>query len=66
MEVFLFDLKADQVVASFPVSAKTPGKVEYNASRGSPGGEAMSQMISDAKSQIVKELATLTGGQFTI
>ena len=70
MEVFLVDLKTDQVAASFPVAAKTPKEIKYtDYYSGSEVSDnlisaAISSMAVEALPQMATNLAKTTGGTF--
>jgi hypothetical protein len=68
MEVFLVDLKTDEVAASFPVSAKTPKELTIRISRDPKEHDTENPVVrsleGDARTQIFKNLAATTRGKF--
>lgn len=68
MEVFLIDLKTDEVAASFPVSAKTPNEASIRISRNPKDSDKESPIVrileGEARSQMFKNLAATTKGKF--
>jgi hypothetical protein len=67
MEVFLINLKTDEVEASFPVSAKTPKEVTIYISKEKDSDTedpVVRRLEGVALSQVYKNLAATTRGKF--
>jgi hypothetical protein len=73
LEVFLVDLKTDEVVASFPVESKTPEEIKfadyyskYEKVSDNLVSAAVASMEAEALPKVAATLAKTTGGTFNL